>query len=169
MSFQTPIFESGLFGKANRFVCNSWQQSAELVAENAEGIDWAQRQLHGASVPKSWLARVRTATLFAPNRWFYTFESVIITPAHGVLPTGGNWGKGSGAINIREITNTATVIDGSPKPTDATIGPVGSTWSGTAWSLALTGTVEMHLSYDSSGAAAWWFSEPNPARCAPPP
>ena len=165
MTFQAPIFESGLFGKANRFVCNSWTQSAQLVAENAEGLDWAQRQLVKGSVPTAWLARVTAATPYGANRWLYTFEAVVLTAAHGVQAASGTWGKGTNAVNIREITNTSNTADGSPVPAGATIGPVGSTYS-SGWTFTLNGIVQMNLSYDAAGNAAWWFSAPNPVRCS---
>lgn len=167
MSFQAPIFESGLFGKANRFVCNSWTQSSQLVSENAEGLEWAQGQMHRGRVPERWLARVTKATALGSDRWLYDFEAVVLTPQHGAQAVTGSFGKGTGAINLREIGNNGTTVDGSPKPSGATIGPVGSSWSGSAWSLTLSGHVQMNLVYDSTGAAAWWFSEPNPVRCAP--
>jgi len=167
MSYQAPIFESGLFGKANRFVCNGWTQSAQAVSANAEGIEWAQRQVVQGSVPERWLAKLTAATSIAPDRWIYTFEPFGITanrePAALLSST---WGKGTTAINLRELRNDGSQVDGSPKPSGSSIGPVGSTYGASGWTTSqLTGYVEMNLDYTTSGGVLYWFSEPNPVRC----
>ena len=167
MGYQTPIFESGLFGKANRFVCNGWTQSAQAVSANAEGLEWAQRQVVQGSVQERWLAKLTAATSITSDRWKYTFEPFSITSAAdpASLLT-GTWGKGTGAINIRELRNDGAQIDGSPKPAGSSVGPVGSVYTNGAWRTTdLAGYVEMHLEYDTSGGVLYWFSEPNPVRC----
>ena len=169
MSYQTPIFESGLFGKANRFVCNGWTQSAQAVSANAEGIEWAQRQVVQGSVPERWLAKLTAATSIGSDRWSYTFEPFGINSinAPAGLISASTWGKGTGALNLRELRNDGNQVDGSPKPSGSTIGPVGSVYSGSAWTITnLAGYVEIHLDYNTSGGVLYWFSEPNPVRCA---
>ena len=168
MSYQTPIFESGLFGKANRFVCNGWTQSAQAVAANAEGLEWAQRQVVQGSVPERWLAKLTAATSIGADRWTYTFEPVAISSSNApaALLT-STWGAGTGAINIRELRNDGSQVDGSPKPSGSSIGPVGSVYASGAWTTSsLAGYVEIHLDYNTSGEVLFWFSEPNPVRCA---
>lgn len=165
MSYQTPIFENGLFGKANRFVCNGWTESSQTVFQNSEGIEWAQRQVVQGSVPDRWLAKLTAATAITTDRWTYSFQPLGIVGASPATLLAGTWGVGSGAINLRELRNDGVNVDGSPKPTGATIGPVGSTYTN-AWSLGnLAGYVEMHLSYQNNGSVLYWFSEPNPVRC----
>ena len=39
MTFTRPIFSKGLFGKANRVVCNGWTEAASLTADNRQGIE----------------------------------------------------------------------------------------------------------------------------------
>lgn len=166
MTFQAPIFNSGLFGKANEFVCNAWTESSRAVAASAEGIEWAQQQVKRLNLPDVWLAKVTAASSLATNRWTYTFEPFAIDSSSAAVSVSGTWGTGSGAINIRELRNTSTAIDGSPIPAGASIGPFGSTWSGSAWSTtSLAGYCEMHTEYRDDGSVLYWFSEINPSRC----
>ena len=178
MSYQAPIFESGLFGKANRFVCNGWTQSAQTVAQHAEGIEWAQQQLIKPDIPTRWLALITQATYLYPNRWSYTFEPFAIDTMVGVIPMTSvplvtqpagdkKWGVGQGAINLRELDNTSSIIDGSPLPSGASIGPVGSRDVNGTWLLVgLRGHVEINMDYRTDGQVLYWFSSPNPVKCS---
>jgi len=167
MSYQQPIFDSGLFGKANRFVVNGWTDAAVAVSEHGEGIRWAQEQVRRAQVQTRFLARITTATALAANRWRYDGGGLDITSVADPAAASGTFGTFTGAINLRELRNTATVLDGSPIPTGASVGPVGSSYSGSAWSTtALQGYVEMVVAYDTSGNLLYWFDAPNPTRCA---
>jgi len=168
MSFQTPIFERGLFGKANGFVCNAWTESSNLVAQHEEGLAWAQRQVISGTVETRFLAKITAATPIGAtsNRWLYSGVALAITGAY--LPTGisGNFGTFSNAINLRELRNTSTTLDGSPIPTGGSAGPVGSTWSGAAWTTgSLEGYAEVVVANDTSGGVFYYFSEMNPTRC----
>lgn len=168
MSYQTPIFESGLFGKANRFVCNGWTESAQAVAANAQGLEWAQQQVVQGSVPDRWLAKLTAAFSISTDRWVYTFEPIAINSGNQPVQlfTFSTWGKGQGAINLRELRNDGSQVDGSPKPTGSSIGPVGSLYVSNAWTTSnLSGYVQIHLDYTTSGGVLFWFSEPNPVRC----
>jgi hypothetical protein len=79
----------------------------------------------------------------------------------------GTGQAGSGALNLREMNNTTILADGSPLASGVTIGPVGSTWGGSSWSTSsLTGIVEMNVEHKADGSVAYWFSSPNPGRCA---
>ena len=167
MSYQEPIFNSGLFGKANRFVTNAWTDAARAANAYAEGMEWAQRQVVSGSPTETWLAKLTTATLLAPNRWRYAFTGFDITSAGGVATSSNTFGEGTLALNIRELRNTAAALDGSPIPTGATAGPVGSSWNGTAWTTTnLEGYVWMHASYCTDGTTLFWCDTPNPVRCA---
>jgi hypothetical protein len=167
MTYQDPIFERGLFGKANAFVVNAWGNAARAASDYAEGMEWAQRQVVSGAVTETWLAKCTTATLLAPNRWRYAFEDFDITSAAAPLTNSNTFGEGTQAINIRELRNTAGAIDGTPIPTGATVGPVGSVWNGTAWTTTnLEGYVWMHATYDTTGGTLFWFDTPNPVRCA---
>lgn len=167
MSYQEPIFTSGLFGRANRVVVNSWGDAARTTAANAEGMDWAQRQVVQGQMNRTWLACLTTATLITPNRWRYAFSAFNVTDADLPQLTSTTFGQGIDAINLRELRNTAAQVDGSPIPPGATVGPVGSSWLAGAWSVAaLEGYVWMHASYTPTGTTLFWFDTPNPVRCA---
>lgn len=166
MSYQQPIFDSGLFGKANRFVVNGWTEAAVSVSEHSEGMRWAQDQVKRAQVQTRYLAKITTATVLAVNRWRYDGVALEITSAAGPSVASGTFGTFAGAINLRELRNDGSTIDGSPIPAGASIGPVGSTYSGAAWSTSgLAGYVEMVVAYDSSGGLLYWFDCINPSRC----
>ena len=166
MTFQAPIFNSGLFGKANEFVCNAWTEASRSVSASAEGIEWAQRQVAKSDLPDRWLAKVTAASSAGTNKWTYTFEPFVIDSGGAPASVSGTWGTGTGAINIRELRNSGSEIDGSPIPAGASIGPFGSTWSGTAWSTtSLSGYTEMHSDYRSDGSVLFWFDGINPTRC----
>lgn len=183
MSFQRPIFHKGLFGAANATVCNSWTDSAEAVAQNADGIAWASQQVVSGRVEITWLAKLTEAVTLADNRWKYVFEPFTIALANSLaVPTpltSGTFGKWVGpplhekyAFNIRELRNTATAVDGTELTTGQTVGPVGSTWTTlgqvSGWSLInLQGYVWMHQEYSAEGLSLFWFDCPNPTRCDP--
>lgn len=168
MTYQRPVFTGGgLFGKANRFVCNAWTDGAETVAEHAEGIRWSQQQVVRGNVPERWLAKVTAATAIGANRWEYAFFAAEVTAARAGAILTGTFGQGTGAINIRELTNSATIVDNTRLPAGVTVGPIGSTYvAGTGWPLTpLAAYVEMRLDYDASGGVLYWFDAPNPSEC----
>ncbi len=174
MSYQRPIFNAGLYGKANASVMNGFVDSAEAVFANEEGLRWAQRQVVQGDLQLTFLAKLTSATLLAPNRWEYAFEPYTYSSsATGRLPvalTTTTWGASTTdpktkAINIRETRNLSANIDGSPLPTGASIGPVGSSWA-TGWPTSgLEGYVWMHAEYDQDGGILHWFDAPNPIKC----
>lgn len=165
MTFQAPIFNSGLIGKANEFVCNAWTDASRSVSANAEGIEWAQRQVLRQDVPERWLAKLTAATQIAANRWSYDFVQFAIDQSNLSVVVDGTFGTGSGAINLRELANTATTVDGSAL-NGSTIGPVGSKVYNGNWMMNnLEGFVEMHSAYKTDGSVLFWFSSPNPVNC----
>jgi hypothetical protein len=179
VSFQRPIFQKGLFGAANAAVCNSWTDAAESVADHADGMAWASRQVVTGAVEVTWLAKLTEAVQIAANRWKYVYEPFTVALASSAaVPAplqSGTFGKWVGppahekyAFNIRELRNTATAIDGSPLAGGATIGPVGSTWSQNAWTTTgMEGYVWMHQEYSAEGLSLFWFDCVNPTYCDP--
>jgi hypothetical protein len=167
MSHQQPIFEQGLFGKANGFVCNAWTESSNIVSMHEEGIAWAQAQVRAGSIETRFLAKLTAATPISANRWLYSGVALAITAAHGPTGITGSFGTFTlNAINLRELRNTASAADGSPLPSGASIGPVGSTWANSAWSTTvLEGYCEVTAAHDTSGGVFHWFDCPNPTRC----
>ena len=170
-SEQVPIFESGLFGKANSIVCNSWTDAARIVADNAEGIRWAQSQVVSGHVTTRFLAKITTATPMnmgagvLSNRWVYAGTAFKITPLNATMVPAGDFGKFVDAVNIRELRNSSTQADGSPL-VNASIGPVGSSYVNGSWTLEqLAGYVELVADYDSNGGLKYWFDCPNPSAC----
>jgi hypothetical protein len=165
MSYEWPTFSQGLFGAANATVCNSWTRAAMVVADNEQALAWANAQMSAYEHPSRWLAKVTAAAIISPNRWAYTFEAVTYngtTPA-ALLGTGQ---AGTGAINIRESYNTSAMVDSSALVSPATVGPVGSNFVSSAWSLTgLEAIVEMNVENKTDGSVLYWFSAPNSFRC----
>jgi hypothetical protein len=184
VSHQRPIFNTGLFGRANASVCNAWTDAADAVSQNADGIAWASEQVVRGSVPETWLAKLTSAVSLGTNRWKYVFEPMTISLAtNAATPQqllAGTFGKTPAgptheqhAFNIRELRNTAAEIDGTVLATGQTIGPVGSTWTNlgggaAGWSLVnLAGYVLLHQEYSAEGLSLFWFDCVNPTRCDP--
>ena len=166
MTYEWPTFTEGLFGKANASVCNAWTQSARIVLSSSEALDWANRTKDAFAQPERYLAKVTVAAVISSNRWSYTFVPIIISGTT-TANLSGTGQAGSGALNLREIYNTSLLVDMSPLPTGATIGPVGSDFNGTVWpTTPLTAIVEMNVEHKADGSVAYWFSSPNPGRCA---
>lgn len=173
MSNQRPIFNNGLYGKANRTVMNAFMESADTLAANQGAIEWAYR----ASMPepfatRTFLARIQTATVITVGcRWSYAgTEAVLLSasPWHEIV-TGSNYDF-TGALNLRELFNSgANDIDGMDISTPAsTVGPVGSAYVGSASAWGTTGLealVVMTMSYTKTGAVSYYFDRPNPIRC----
>lgn len=170
MSNQRPIFNSGLYGKANRTVMNAFMESADTLAVNQGAIDYAYR----ASMPeptqsRTFLARLQTATVVTAGcRWSYAgTEAVLLSASPWHENVTGTQYNFTGAFNLRELFNTSsTDIDGMNISSPAsTVGPVGSYYS-TEWVIdGLEALVIMTVSYTKTGAAAYYFDRPNPIRC----
>lgn len=171
MSNQRPIFNNGLYGKANRTVMNAFMDSSDTLAANQNAIDYAYR----ASMPepfatRTFLARINTATVLIANcKWSYAgTEAVLLsdTPYHEIV-TGSNYDF-TGALNLRELFNSSGVdIDGMDLNTPpSTVGPVGSAYISAAWSTSsLEALVVMTMTYSKTGAVSYYFDRPNPIRC----
>jgi len=170
MSNQRPIFNSGLYGKANRTVMNAFMDSADALAANQPAIDYAYR----ASMPepfatRTFLARIQTATAITAGRWSYAgTEAVLLSASPWHETVTGTQYDFTGALNLREIFNTSgTDIDGMDLTTPAsTVGPVGSAYVSAAWgTTSLEALVIMTVSYTKTGAISYYFDRPNPLRC----
>lgn len=169
MTYMRPRFEQGLFGSANKFVCNRWTDSSEFVAESTEGIRWAQSQLVQGNIVAQGLCEAVSATVLAANRWEYTVRLWVPAAITGsaiaaVTDPRFDYTK---CRNLREEHNTATTVDGMDITAPAsTIGPVGSTWTGTAWTTtSLQAKFVVSVVYDLGGNAYAFFDRPNPIRC----
>lgn len=175
MAFQNPIFNGNLYGGLTRFAMNGFAQTQRVATANAAGIKFAQGEAFAKAPTKSVLVSLDSATAIsgAFNRWTYSVKIWFPTPVTGTgitVPTNDLSGTYAAAINLRELYNTSTLVDGmniSIAPA-ATVGPVGSIYdSGTAqWPTGqLSAKVELHVSNDSTGAVFAYFDRPNPLRC----
>lgn len=168
MSVNRPNFRVGLFGMARHEACNSWTDAAAELADKAEGLDAAQQGVVGYEVPTTYLAKMTSASTIGgtTNRWLYSGVAIVVD---GTTPEAmsDSFGLVTDAINIREFRNDSTTIDGSPIPSGASVGPVGSSWVDSAWTTSsMAGYVWIHREYKKDGSALYWFDTPNPSRCA---
>jgi len=175
MAWQNPIFNANMYGGLTRFAMNGFAQTQRVATANAAGIKFAQGEAFNKAPTKSVLVTLETATAIsgAPNRWTYAVKIWFPTPIGGggiTLPTNDKSGTYAAAINLRELHNSSTLVDGmniSTAPA-ATVGPVGSIYniSSNSWPTTdLLAKVELHVCYDSSGAVFPYFDRPNPIRC----
>lgn len=169
MTWHRPIFNAGIFGKANRVVTNGWTDSAGTVRENSEGIKYAQTLVVQPQIIAQQLCEVVSAASLAANRWTYTVK-IWVPPSiagAGVAAMTDDRFSFTTCRNLREEHNTATLVDGMDITTPASsIGPVGSTWTGTAWTTtALEAKCLVNVVYDLGGNAYAFFDRPNPIRC----
>lgn len=174
MSWSRPIFNSGLYGAANRAVCNLWTRGAAMAEDNAETFAWARREMAAGNVRDLGLVQLQTATVLAVNRWKYEYvpfypsnplgspDIITILPSHVAF-------SNQVAYNLRELYNNVTYADnmdlGNPP---SSIGPVGSRYNaGTAsWpGTPLYAVVELRVVFDKAGKEFPYFDRPNPIRC----
>lgn len=168
MSTQRPIFQQGLLGAANREVCNLWTDGAEIARDGADALEWARAQMVGFRTSDAWLAKITSATLLSTNRWTYSGSAFNLDGSHAPIASTDSYGAFTGALNLREIRNAAGVVDGSPLPAGASVGPVGSVWdtATSAWTTTgLAGYVWMRRAYRTNGADLVYFDTPNPGKC----
>jgi hypothetical protein len=170
MSNQRPIFNSGLYGKANRTVMNAFMESADTLAANQGAIDWAYRaSMPEAFTSRTFLARIQTASVITAGcRWSYSgTEAVLLSASPWHETVSGTQYDFTGAINLREIFNSSsTDIDGMDLTSPAsTVGPVGSYYSSGWVTSGLEALVVMTVAYTKTGAASYYFDRPNPIRC----
>ena len=168
MTYFDPIFSSGIMGKANARICNAWTDAARFASENEEPVRWAAAQSKKSLVVARALCKITAASLSSTNQWNYTTELWAPTGSGGLtLPT-DSWFASTACKNIREQFNDASTVDGmdiSNPP--ATIGPVGSIYTGGAWTVSnLKAVAEVSITYDTAGKAYAYFDRPNPIRCS---
>jgi hypothetical protein len=170
MSTNRPNFARGLFGSANRIVCNRWSEATELVMRNAQGMALSQGMVVPSEIVELGLVTISSATALAANRWTYTVAQWFPPPLTGTGVTVPNNQRMTytEAINLREWHNTATIVDGMDITAPAsTIGPVGSKWNGSAWpTSSLEAKVMLYVVRNTAGAAQPVFDRPNPIRCS---
>ena len=171
MSDQRPIFNSGLYGKANRVVMNGLIDAAEAFQQHRDGIEWATL----ASAPdrfstRYFLGRVTSATAIsgASNRWTYSGVPIVILADHSVASVNDTSDQFSGAMNLREAFNQSTKVDGMDTTSPAvSTGPVGSSWNGSAWSTSsLQAVMLIGVTLNTDGTPRYFFDRPNPIRCS---
>ena len=172
MTYMDPIFSQGLMGKANSHVCNAWTNAARFAQSSAEAVDWAQQQARRPLVMARALCQITNASVIPGkvNQWNYTIRLWDVPPPSGTggyFPPADTWFTTTTCKNLREYWNDITNVDGmnlSSPP--ASIGPVGSFWTGTHWTTSeLRAHAEVSIVYDTSGAAYFYFDRPNPMRC----
>jgi len=171
MTYMRPIFSQGLFGKANRVVCNGWTEAASSVGTNKQGIEWAQRQLVRGTVIAQALCTLESCVAWtgATNRWRYSLKLWVPDPfvAGGIAQPTDDRFTYTEAVNIREWHNVAGLADCNDlsAPTSS-IGPVGSVYAAGAWPLSpLSAKVHVWVVYDRKGIVFPYFDRPNPIHC----
>lgn len=158
-------------GKANFAVCNNWTQAARFASDSGEAVGWASRQARAPIVQLRGLCKVTAATAIsgAANRWKYTVSAWIPPGSStGITTFNDSWFSSTECRNLREDFNTSTLVDGMDITSPAaTVGPVGSKYSGGAWTTTnLEAHVQVWISYDSMGKSYVYFDRPNPIRCS---
>jgi hypothetical protein len=172
VSDQRPIFNSGLYGKANRVVMNGLVDAAEAFQQHRDGIEWATL----ASAPdrfstRYFLGRVTSATAISGthNRWTYSGVPIVTLADHSVASINDSSDQFSNAINLRECFNEAQLVDSMNTVTPGpgfTVGPVGSVWTGSTWSTSdLKAVMLIGVTLNTNGSPRYFFDRPNPSRC----
>lgn len=168
MSHQRPIFQSGLFGKANQIVLNNLLDVADTVQQYQAGLINSQGGiLEDRQVVRSFLAKLSTATPIGSYRWSYAGKKCVFSFGSTTV-VNDSADDFSGALNLRELFNTTNPVDGmNPTEPDVSVGPVGSTYSGcNEWSTAnLEAVVVMYVTVSTNGSVVYYFDRPNPVRC----
>lgn len=176
MSFQRPIFDLGLYGKANHEFLNGLSDTRDFVLQNFEAIRWADLEMRKCPNEIRWFLGVaRTAHPMAgqTNRWTYDGYPIVTSPVSGSQYPQMNWEASNGqedqfknAINLREMFNDANFVDGV-STTNLSVGPVGSQkLTSGAWSTSeLKNIVVMGTFLNKDGSPLYFFSAPNAIAC----
>jgi hypothetical protein len=174
MSWSRPIFNSGLYGRANRAVVNLWTKGAIRAEDNAETFDWARREMAAGNIWDNGLVQLQTATLLAVNRWQYEFVPYYPSNQTGLsdiittLPSHTRFSN-QVAYNLREMFNTAIYADNMDLTNPpSSIGPVGSRYNAgtSSWpGSPLYAVVHLWVVFDKAGKEFPYFDRPNPIRC----
>lgn len=173
MSHQRPIFNSGIYGKANQVVMNTLLEAADAVQIHSAGLEWAQmNSAPEGPQPRMFLARLSTATSLGAltYRWTYAGQAAVLDASNSVsaLLVNDSSLQFSGAINLRELFNVNNPVDGmDPNAPQVTVGPVGATYQGNnLWSFdELEAAVVMYAFFLTNGSPVLYFDRPNPVRC----
>ena len=158
-------------GKANSAICNAWTDAARFAAASGEGVQWAIRESRRPIVQATRLCKITSAAAISgsSNRWNYTIAPLIPAGASaGISTFSDSWFTSTTCRNLRENFNTSSLVDGMDITSPAaTIGPVGSKYSGGAWTTTnLDAHVQVSIVYAQDGKAYVYFDRPNPIRCS---
>lgn len=174
MSYQRPIFTTGLYGKANHVVMNGMVEAVETVGDYRGALEWARQQLaEDPQTMRSFPAVLTSAASMGAGtyRWTYSgSRAVFLSSGSPQVESINDSTDGfSGAYNLRELFNQTNPIDGM-NPTanpEVTVGPVGATYTSTnTWSVtSLKAVVIMYVTLDKQGNVFRFFDRPNPVRC----
>jgi hypothetical protein len=172
MTFHTPRFNQGLFGKANRFVTGGWQQASETVQARGEALEWAYGQMvQGRAISQELITLQSAAVLSnAVYRWTYFVRHWFPespTGVAGVPDKNDTRFTYTTAYNLREWHNDALFLDGmDPTNPSVVVGPVGGQWDGVEFTkTGLKAKCLAWVAIDRSGNAVCFFDRPNPVRC----
>lgn len=171
MTYLSPIWSKGLFGKANFQVCNGWTQAATATSSHRQGMEWASKQIVRGTVIAQALCTVNSAVAWTgtTNRWRYNVQLWVPDSfvAGGISQPADSRFSYTECVNIREWHNTAGLADCNDlSAPPASIGPVGSRYAGGAWPTTnLDAKVHVWVVYDRKGLVFPYFDRPNPLRC----
>lgn len=166
-----PVLTRNVIGSLTRETTQLMIDGAALAMDNAPAIDAAKQLLLPGQTAMRFLAKFTAATAMGGtyNRYLYTGEPMMIDYAHDPQLLTDSWGEITDAINISELRNTETELDGTPLPDGATAGPFGSSWTGSAWTTSgLNGYAECCATFRDDGTLLFWFDKQLPIRCEPP-
>lgn len=176
MSYQNPIFNGNLIGKANRVVMNDLVRKADKVAASTPVLDWGQIAMRPGNFEISCFLAVLKGFVQINSllRWKYSFRRAALKDVGNVkwyddvTDAEDDSAADKVAINLYELPNTATSTqDGGLSVPPSTVGPVGAIYENDTWVWPGTShaLVVMYRAYQVDGNICYFFSHPNPYRC----
>jgi len=173
MSYQRPIFKDGLYGKANAEVMNGLVDGVAMVRQYEAALAWAEIESQKNQLGiRYFLGRITSASVLSGGiyRWVYSGNPVITTGSTTNTVQDMNDGSDlfTNALNLREMFNNSGWVDGMDTTNPAVnVGPVGSTWTGSAWQLTnLRAVCIVGTWFNYDGTPRYFFDRPNPIRCS---
>ena len=169
MSYQRPIFngQQGLFGKANREVMNGILDSADMVAQYADALSWADQQMRsGSEQIRFFLGSIKSATAVSGKQyqWTYSGNPCMIEQNRNVTDWNDSCFAFTDAVNVRELFNATGWVDGN-QTTNISTGPVGSTYNTTWQTSNLRCVCVVGIWRKNDGSPLYFFDRPNPVVC----
>ena len=139
--------------------------AAAQARDSADVIERARVALWPSLVVARFIGKVIEATALDDNRYLYSGESALVAGTEMEL-VGDESGVFEDALNLREMNNTADIVDNTPLPDGASVGPVGSTWTGSSWTTTgLSAYVEVLVVYKKDGSLGYFINEQMPVIC----